>query len=81
MAAQSKSSGRTEADRLKQGGLFAQLKRRPEAGSFIVMMVVIIAIGFASNGILHSGGTVLIAPGHGVTVVIETDNGQLIERV
>lgn len=37
--------------------------------------------GFASNGILHSGGTVLIAPGHGVTVVIETDNGQLIERV
>ena len=36
---------------------------------------------FARNGILHRGGTVLIAPGHGTTVVIETGEGQLIERV
>jgi len=36
---------------------------------------------FAHNGILHRGGTVLIAPGHGATVVIETGEGQLIERV
>ena len=36
---------------------------------------------FAHNGILLQGGTVLITPGHGATVVIATDNGQLIERV
>jgi len=36
---------------------------------------------YALNGILHQGGTVLLTPGHGATVVIATDNGQLIERV
>ncbi|MCW8871163.1 MAG: DUF3301 domain-containing protein [Xanthomonadales bacterium] len=36
---------------------------------------------FARNGVLHQGGTVLLTPGHGATVVIATDNGQLIERV
>jgi hypothetical protein len=36
---------------------------------------------FAHNGILHSGGMVLITPGQGATVVIATDGGQLIERV
>ena len=36
---------------------------------------------FAHKGILHRGGTVLITPGHGATVVIETGNGQLIERL
>ena len=35
---------------------------------------------FAHRGILHSGGTVLIAPGRRPTVIIETDNGQLIEQ-
>jgi hypothetical protein len=36
---------------------------------------------YAQNGILHRGGTVLIAPGHGATVIIATESGQLIERV
>lgn len=36
---------------------------------------------YARNGILHQGGTVLLTPGHGATVVIATDSGQLIERV
>ena len=35
---------------------------------------------YASNGVLHRGGVVLIAPGQGATVVIATENGQLIER-
>ena len=35
---------------------------------------------FAHNGILHRGGTVLITPGQGATVIILTDSGQLIER-
>jgi len=36
---------------------------------------------FAHNGILHRGGAVLITPGLGATVIIQTENGQLIERV
>ena len=36
---------------------------------------------FAHDGILRKGGIVLIAPGRPATVIIETDNGQLIERV
>ena len=36
---------------------------------------------FAFKGILHSGGIVLIAPGQRPVVVIETDNGPLIEQV
>jgi len=35
---------------------------------------------FARNGVLHQGGTVLIAPGHRPTVIIQTDNGQLIDQ-
>lgn len=35
---------------------------------------------FAHRGILHRGGIVLIAPGRRPTVIIETDNGQLIEQ-
>ncbi len=50
MAVQEASSQRSEADRLNKGGVLDQLKRRPEVGSFIVMMVVIVAIGFASHG-------------------------------
>lgn len=36
---------------------------------------------FARQGILRHGGTVLIAPGQSPTVIIETEEGQLIERV
>lgn len=36
---------------------------------------------FARAGILHQGGIVLLAPGHRPVVVIDTDNGQLIEQV
>ena len=36
---------------------------------------------FAFKGILHSGGIVLIAPGQRPVVVIETDNGPLLEQV
>ncbi len=51
MAQSSASAGRrTESDRLKKEGAFAALKRKPEVGVFLVMVAVIIAIGFASNG-------------------------------
>ncbi len=43
-------AGRTEADRLQRGGLWSKMKRRPESGAFIVMILVIVAIGFASEG-------------------------------
>jgi len=36
---------------------------------------------FAQQGILRHGGTVLVAPGQSPTVIIETQEGQLIERV
>jgi len=36
---------------------------------------------FARDGILHKGGSVLIAPGQRSTVIIETSNGQLIQEV
>ena len=36
---------------------------------------------YAHNGVLQHGGLVLIAPGQSATVIIETDTGQLIERV
>lgn len=36
---------------------------------------------FARNGILRTGGIVLIAPGRRPVVIIETDNGPLIETV
>lgn len=36
---------------------------------------------FANNGVLHRGGAVLVTPGLGATVIIQTENGQLIERV
>jgi len=35
---------------------------------------------FARNGILRKGGTVLIAPGRRPTVIIQTDNGKLIDQ-
>ena len=46
----SSDASRTEHDRMKKGSLFSQLRRRPEVGSFLVMLIVIVAIGFASNG-------------------------------
>ena len=36
---------------------------------------------FAHRGLLRHGGTVLIAPGQRTTVIIDTDNGQLIEQL
>ena len=36
---------------------------------------------FARNGIRRTGGVVLIAPGRRPIVIIETDNGPLIEQV
>jgi hypothetical protein len=36
---------------------------------------------YAENGILRKGGTVVIAPGHRPTVVIETGSGPLIENL
>ena len=41
---------RSESDRLDKGGRIAQLVKRPEIGAFIGMIVVIVALGFASNG-------------------------------
>jgi hypothetical protein len=36
---------------------------------------------FAHDGIPRKGGTVLIAPGHAPTVIIDTDGGPLIEHL
>lgn len=41
---------RTESDRLVRESTLAQLIRRPEAGSFVVMVVVVALIAIASNG-------------------------------
>ncbi|RLJ59906.1 monosaccharide ABC transporter membrane protein (CUT2 family) [Litoreibacter meonggei] len=43
-------SDRNESDRLQQESTFQRLIRRPEAGSFAVMVVVLVLIAFASNG-------------------------------
>jgi simple sugar transport system permease protein len=50
MAVQGMATRRAEADRMQKGGIFAELRRRPEIGSFIVMITVIIAIAIASDG-------------------------------
>lgn len=51
MAEASTTNGqRSEADRLQKGGPLSVLKRRPEIGAFLVMIAVIIAISWASNG-------------------------------
>jgi hypothetical protein len=36
---------------------------------------------FAQQGVLHRGGSVLLAPGRRPTVVIKTNSGQLIQEV
>jgi len=41
---------RNEHDRLNQGSAIKRLIRRPEVGVFAVMLLVIVAIGFASHG-------------------------------
>jgi len=43
-------TGRSERDRLNQGGAFKRLIRRPEVGVFAVMALVISSIWFASDG-------------------------------
>jgi len=43
-------TGRREQDRLHKGGAVRRLLRRPEVGSFTVMILVILAIGIASGG-------------------------------
>lgn len=43
-------AGRSEADRMQKENAFSRLIRRPEAGSFVVMMIAIILITWASNG-------------------------------
>ena len=41
---------RSESDRLQEETRFQRLIRRPEIGSFIVMVVIIVALAFASDG-------------------------------
>ncbi len=36
---------------------------------------------FAKDGILRTGGSVLITPGHHPTVIINTSDGQLIQEI
>ncbi len=43
-------SERSESDRLQQESWFQRMIRRPEIGSFIVMMVIIVSLGIASDG-------------------------------
>lgn len=46
----STSGGRAESDRLRREGRLRALSRRSEAGVFIVMLMIILAIGIASHG-------------------------------
>ena len=43
-------SERSESDRLQQESWFQTMIRRPEIGSFIVMMIIIVSLGVASDG-------------------------------
>ena len=43
-------SERSESDRLQQESWFQSMIRRPEIGSFIVMMTIIVSLGVASDG-------------------------------
>ncbi|MDB3860424.1 ABC transporter permease [Paracoccaceae bacterium] len=43
-------SERSESDRLQQESWFQRMIRRPEIGSFIVMMIIIASLGIASDG-------------------------------
>ena len=43
-------SDRSESERLAEETTFQRLSRRPEVGAFVVMVVIIIALAFASDG-------------------------------
>jgi hypothetical protein len=43
--------------------------------------VTLTQLEFARQGILHKGGSVMIAPGRRPTVVIKTASGQLIQEI
>jgi len=43
-------SERSESDRLQQESWFQSMIRRPEIGSFIVMIIIIVSLGVASDG-------------------------------
>ncbi|MBM7066308.1 ABC transporter permease [Actibacterium sp. 188UL27-1] len=43
-------SGRSESDRLKQETRLQRLVRRPEIGTFVVMVIIIVALAFFSSG-------------------------------
>ena len=43
-------SERSESDRLQREGWLQRMLRRPEIGSFVVMIIIILALAFASNG-------------------------------
>ena len=42
-------SERSESDRLQQESWFQSMIRRPEIGSFIVIMIIIVSLGVASD--------------------------------
>jgi len=54
-----------------------QLARKTEAKGWCLRY----RFEFAHQGILHRGGSVLIAPGRRPTVAIKTVSGQLIEEI
>ena len=41
---------RSESNRLQRESWLQRMLRRPEIGSFVVMIVIILALAFASNG-------------------------------
>lgn len=43
-------SERSESDRLQRESWLQRMMRRPEIGSFVVMIIIILALAFASNG-------------------------------
>ena len=43
-------SERSESDRLQRESWLQRMLRRPEIGSFVVMIIIILALAFASNG-------------------------------
>ena len=43
-------SERNESDRLQNESWIQRMMRRPEIGSFIVMIIIILALGLASEG-------------------------------
>ena len=43
-------SERNESDRLQDESWIQRMMRRPEIGSFIVMIIIILALGLASEG-------------------------------